>query len=282
MNAKTLLIIALFLLQEQSVLSQCISIELSVTWETGYDIFQKDSVVDIPKLNIIYRNNCTVDYYFLKVSESRDGLPKLPCVVLVHPSFRGPDESLRWHNNFFERAKESINDAKKYHGSKNENFHVIIGGEPLYINSWEVSRNTIDTFKNYSHDLINCDLSKVYNYIYYENNDEEKVIMKLCFESSDITPENITDSLKDKFVFVKSGATFIDIYNLIGFKLIEGCFTFYVHQNDIKNYVLNLQWDSVNKENMEQKLELPEVVGEYQRYSGAFNTNKVTVCFGNK
>ena len=36
------------------------------------------------------------------------------------------------------------------------------------------------------------------------------------------------------------------------------------------------------KKNVEQELELPEIVGEYQLYSGAFNTNKVTVCFGER
>ena len=44
------------------------------------------------------------------------------------------------------------------------------------------------------------------------------------------------------------------------------------YKNTIENYVLT--YDHITK------LELPAIVGEYQLYSGGFNTNKVTVCFG--
>lgn len=71
---KKLIIVALLSIQVQIVFAQCISVELSVTWEAGYDIFEKDSMIHIPKLHIIYRNNCNTNYYFLKISENRDGL----------------------------------------------------------------------------------------------------------------------------------------------------------------------------------------------------------------
>jgi len=68
MKPKILLITVFLFLQTNSIFSQCISIELSITWETGYDIFKKDSIVEIPSLNITYRNNCDTNYYFFKVS----------------------------------------------------------------------------------------------------------------------------------------------------------------------------------------------------------------------
>ena len=63
----------------------CISIELSVTWKMGYDNFNKDSTVSIPILNIAYRNNCNGNYYFLKVSESKDSLPPIYCGICYFP-----------------------------------------------------------------------------------------------------------------------------------------------------------------------------------------------------
>jgi hypothetical protein len=93
---------------------------------------------------------------------------------------------------------------------------------------------------------------------------------------SDITPENIISGfIKDQFVFLKSGETYIDTYNLIGFKLVEGCFTFMIDSEDIKDYVIGIGQET-------EEFELPAIVGEYSLYSGAFNTNKVTVCFGDR
>ena len=117
---------------------------------------------------------------------------------------------------------------------------------------------------------------------------------KWQFEPPDVLPENLLDSVGDKFVFLKSGETHIDTYNLVAFQIVEGCYTFFIDQEDIKDYVLhteiiftNRDWiinekGEVTVKTIEHKLELPEIVGEYHLYSGAFNTNKVTVCFGKR
>ena len=103
---------------------------------------------------------------------------------------------------------------------------------------------------------------------------------KYKFSADDILSENIISSVGEQFVFLKSGETYTDTYNLIAFKILGGCYTFHTFDNIIENYVLTTEMDSVTKRPVEQKLELPETVGEYFRYSGSFNTNKVTVCFG--
>jgi len=104
--------------------------------------------------------------------------------------------------------------------------------------------------------------------------------IKLDFIVDDLLPENLINSVGERFVFLKSGETHSEPYNLIAFIILEGCFTFHTLDNIIENYVLTTQMDSATKRPVEQKLELPETVGEYFRYSGSFNTNKVTVCFG--
>ena len=257
-------------LQSISLFPQCISIELSITWEMGYDILKKDSIISIPRLNITYRNDCDTNYYFFKIC---DNSPMISCGMLSHPDFDNFEEYIRWRKDYLARAKESIANVKKYHNYVKDYFNVRIGESPCCTNVWSILHDTVDTHNPFSFDVIGCRLRDVYKYIYYENNDEENEIFKLNFEPSDITPENISDSLKDKFVFLKSGEFYNDSYNLIGFKIVEGCFTFMIMQNEIENYVIDFN---------NEKLELPPLVGEYHRYSGAFNTNKVTVCFGEK
>jgi len=261
MKAKILIIIVLLFAQQKYLFSQYISIELSVTWEMEYDIFKKDSIVNTPKLNIIYRNNSNSNYYFSKVSDSRDGLPMMPCLILPKVPYY-----------------ESVYLGNLNKISANRNFNVRIGGMPRYIHDWFV----YDYSTTYSDGALNCILDRISEYIFRSNNSEDYVLQKWNFEPSEITPENILESLKDKFVFLKSGEIFIDTYNLVGFKLVEGCFTFFINQDGIRDYVVSDQFDFVIEQHIELKIELPAVVGEYQLFSGGFNTNKITVCFGEK
>jgi len=53
-----------------STYSQSISVELSVRWIKGVDIFNRDSIIYYPELIITYRNNSDTSYYFSKVSEN--------------------------------------------------------------------------------------------------------------------------------------------------------------------------------------------------------------------
>jgi len=277
MKVKLFFISTLLLLQGNFLFPQCISIELSIIWEKEYDIIKKDSIVCIPKLNIIYRNNCNTNYYFSKIY--RDSLPCFTCLISYYPSEEKQD-----------CYKAISYNTKKY---ANQNFNVTIGTSLYYSSFWYAYKDTINAKKSPQSEYVNCSLEALYHCIRYDYNldffwnylhilSERGQPIKDRFESSDILPEKILTTIKDQFVFLKSRETLTDSYNLLGFQIIEGCFTFLIEQDDIKNYVLTNQYDSKMKKNVEHKLELPAVVGEYQLYSGGFNTNKVTVCFGEK
>jgi hypothetical protein len=265
MKTKLLLFTTLFLLHETILFSQCISIELSLTWEMHNDIFNKDSVMNTPVLNISYYNHCTENYYFLKLS-SKDA-EKHATTGRLAPFYTD--------NDYRKRAQKNLNYYINY------NFDVIIGGKPWYDKSWSISCTKEDYQKAFG-ETVQFGLHEIYDYMYRENyliRKKEKP-RPAYFVPSDITPENILlDSIiKDQFVFLKPREIQTDTYNLIAYKLVGGCFTFLIEQEEIKNYVVD-QF-SVFLEEIE--IELPEIVGEYQRYSGAFNTNKVTVCFGGR
>ena len=274
MKAKTLFITIFLALQMPPILSQCISIELSVTWKIENDFFIKDSLVSIPQLNFTYRNNCDSNYYFLKVVNNRDALPKVICAIMFYPS----DEK---ESDCYETIKYN---SKTY---SNQIFNVKITGYHSYNSGlWRIFRDTIAAIST------ECALDGIYHCIRYDYNLEnfrDYVHMlfergqpvKYHFEPSDIVPENILGAVKDQFVFLKSGETYTDTYNLLGFQIVEGCYTFAIDQNIIESCVEAMTHsDPKLMKWTYQKIELPAHVGDYHRYSGSFNTNKVTVCFG--
>ena len=266
MKPKIFLITTLLFLQGQSLFSQCLSIELSVTWEMGYDIFKKDSLVSIPKLNITYRNNCDTNYYLLKISDNSDKLPLVICAVLTHP----------------ETPVTYREAAEKYRNYAKENFNVCIRGAFGWPSNWFILSDSLD----YSLPLVGCDLRDIYKYMFYENSNGRygapEGRFDLYLDLSHISIDSILGFAKDRFVFLKSGEAFVDTYNLIGFKMVEGCFTFLIDQEEIYNYVSKSRYDIEQKKFVQQEFELPKIAGEYQLYSGGFNTNKVTVCFGER
>jgi len=266
MKSKLLLITAFLFFQGQFLFSQCISIELSITWEMGHHIFEKDSILNIPKLNITYRNNCDTNYYFFNVS-GKDNKDMVQCFAMIN------------YDTF-----DLLEIAKSHWNYTYENFNVKIGERPRYNEGWKIDNGSKKLFNdpNFNEQAflrnssVNCDVNEIYIYLYSESN-EYKPPKKnhKYFEPSILTPENIiSGSVQDQFIFLKPNETHVETYNLFAFQVVEGCFTFLIDQKEIKNYVLTFDGKNTHE------FELPEIVGEYLRYSGAFNTNKVTVCFG--
>jgi len=260
MKSKIFFTTMFLFLQVQSLFSQCISVELSITWEMGFNLFKKDSVMSIPILNITYRNYCNTNYYFFKASTN----DRVWMGCGFHSNHYGTTE-----------AKRALSSCGSGTGEK---FNVIMGGEPWYRTGWTAFNDTVD-YTNSHFQFVNCSLNNIYEY-FYPPKDYSKYekLLPFYFIPSNVTIENILGFYNDQFVFLKPEETHIDTYNLIGFKLVEGCYTFLIAQDEIKDYVAGINPDAPGG----LEIPLPSVVGEYQLYSGGFNTNKVTVCFGEK
>lgn len=265
------IILSLLLCLNISTYSQSLSIELSAKWVKGYDIFQKDSTIYFPELIITYRNNSDTNYYFQKVSDTRCGLPMLPSGSLIQYPI---EENL--NPNYLRRAKIHCNYA-------NDNYKVIIGDDASFSKGWIVVYDTSNIEIEQEIDMINDDLADIYEYIYRENcikHPDSLNEVKTHYTESDIIPEVILNRFKDKFVFLRAGETCIDTYNLIGFKLLKGCFTFYIEPNNLQAYVNTSFWDKNQLKFIEQKKNaLPKVISEYTLYIGSFNSNKITITF---
>ena len=246
-DMKFIIITLLLSLQAHLLFSQCVSAELSLTWEAGYDIFTKDSMVYIPKLNIRYRNMSNTNYYFLKISDDRNGLPRIGCDISIHPSFSNFDEYMHWKTDYLERAKEHGNYAYR-------NFYVSVGGFFSYNRGWEVYSDAVyyslfsDEEQESEDCIINCNLRDIYEYMYHGNSLKYEIEI-MSFSSTDLTPENILGAVKDQFVFLEPGEIYVDTYDLSGFKLVEGCFTFVINQPTFMDSVLvESIWDDTLSE----------------------------------
>lgn len=260
---------ALLLCISTSTYSQSVSIELSVEWTKGNDPFHEDSTICYPELVITYRNLSDTSYYFQRVSESRYGLPMLPKGTLIqYPigEFLNPD--------YFKRAIT--------HGNySNGHYDVIIGGDAHFIKGWMVENDSLDRSIEQETDLINDDLADIYEYIYRkfiirpETLDDNKT----QYTESDLLSDSILQNTSGKFVFLKSGEVYKESYNLIGFKLLKGSFTFVVYPF-IPSFVFTTPvWDDKASKYRNTKVELPKTVGDYTLYFGSFNTNKTSITF---
>jgi len=126
-------------------------------------------------------------------------------------------------------------------------------------------------------------LSDIYEYIYHKCYSECSGSIneyKAYFLASDISPNNILDTIKDRFVFLDPGEIYSESYNLIGFQLVGGNFTFTINKNSLKDYVYTEPiWDNNQSKYMEIKTELPIEVGNYKLYYGNFCSNEISLNF---
>ncbi len=156
-------------------------------------------------------------------------------------------------------------------------------GESSFFKMWTVINDTsnIESEEEIEIDVTNSDLYYIYKYIYRENYKQMDSLdkSKLYYTILDMVPEVILTKYNDKFVFLKPGESYTDTYNLIGFNLLKGSFTFYIRPH-LPPYVYTEPiWDSHQSRYIEGKALLPQTVGEYTLYSGNFYSNKITITF---
>lgn len=256
-----------------SLFAQSISIELSINWQLKNNLIIPDSIDCIPFLNICYRNNANTPLYFLKVSEKKEGFPILPHgTLLQYPfeEFRNP--------NYLKRAIT-------YNNYSNNNYDVLIGSPNYYISGWEVCNDTINDGEEHMIDFINDDLAEIYEYINRKNNDTQIQTdgISANYRTSDITQEKILSNKKNQFIFLNIGETYTESYDLVGFNMVGGNFTFKIKDKKLAGFVYTEPyWDEQEKKFIHPKVDLPVNVGKYLLYSGKIYSNDVSIQIINK
>lgn len=252
------------------VFAQCISVELSVYWTKGEGVFaNSDSIDCLPFLKISYRNNSEIPFYFLKISQGREGLPQ------ITRSTRVMQKAL--NESFLSQALN--------HGNK---YKVELGASNNYLNAWEIILDTLNLGKEHEIDAINDDLADIYDCILIKTSPKytnlfKDAEIKLHYSKLEITEDGILKSINDHFVFLDPGEIYTESYNLIGFQKVGGSFTFVVNQNEMENFVYTEPvWDDKQTKYSQTRAYLPEKVGKYKLFYGDFYSNETTISFSNK
>jgi len=238
---------------------QNLSIELSIEWKyEESDINSKLNSNNIPYLEIRYNNLTNDSIYLPKIYNN--SFPLFPAGALMgyHKPYK------------IEEIKSSYS---------NENNTVLIGGMPISNNKlWVVLADSVISSEDEEYEVgeINQILSDIYEIVFHFN----ECNMISYNQITDIKESQIFGELKEDFIFLLPGSKHIEYYNLSGFKLIGGNYSFALSINEINDFLFTSSTWNNEKDKWELKeVKLPEKVGGYHLYSGGFYTNEIKITF---
>lgn len=244
--------------------SQEVSIELSSEWrKTESNRWRFAKRKETPFLNITYINNSNNSIYFLKVPTYFD--------IQVYDFALPIDKREKKNFKYFKNRPKHDNEKYFVEISPNNRHHI-----------WQVEdekeRKNTNEIIEVGDNNVNRDLQEIYKYLYKDykympsysifcNSDEVNIIM---------TPENIKTKLRGFFVFLKPGEKYIDSYDLTGFSIFGGQYTFALDNNKSREFVQTI---FLKKEKVYKKEMLPKQVDGYELFVGEFLTNNLDVIF---
>jgi len=288
------ILVILIVLSCTNIIAQDISIEFSIERKEKLDFQFKelqDHVIRPAYLHITYRNISDRPLYCLKISEGKFDLPE---IIYLYEGNIYPMEHVPYYDYNYCNYNYIVGfKSNPYYTCLTWNirddttsFSYLFDKKSLYDRAIE-SGNYFGPRVNKGDmldDGIFSTLDNIYNFIFhhyypYNKEKENKILQHF---SSDITSDTIKNKSIDKFVFLMPGEAYIDTYNLIGFQITGGTFTFRLDDAKSLDYV---ETEPVYKDETNfiidyyTKKQLPEKVGEYELFRGEFLTNQVTVQF---
>lgn len=264
------IIILCILLISAHLSAQDISIELSMDRKSNLDFPLQDiedSNLHPAYLTITYRNLSNHSYYFLKASNNKSGLPELPFLIFPNGNVKS----------------DSLGKIPRYNDYSDYNFKTKIGSSSTFSSGWFIE--DID-LKEGTSGFISTNIADIYHSIrtqYFPEKSYKEDIqgaLQLFHNPSDITQDTIMNNSADEFIYLKAGEKYTDTYNLIGFQLVGGNFTFELyHKSSLDHVCIGSSWNENEKRWIEILKQLPVKVGEYELYIGNFLTNTVCIQF---
>jgi len=260
--------------------AQDLSLELAIKWkntktELNIPPFDSNDSVLVPILNFTFRNLTKNDIYFRNIYTNKSGYPKVIFASLTNTNMDLADR------------------AKAHSFYKCKSYQVEIG------ESWKVNDHGFDISKEHELNIINDDLWAIYTVLQTQkslNNlelkkqlssfnypdkeivsyreaqriiNEKKELVNLGnnhFPNRLLTEDEISEKYKDNFVFLKSGETYKQEVNLIGFHFLGGNYEFLISAESIPGYTISKDGKKIN---------LPKLVKGYQLFERDFLTNKI-------
>jgi hypothetical protein len=256
---KYFVIVLLILLVDKSF-SQSISIVFSIDWkEESVSCFEYESQ-RIPYLVITYQNNCNYPVYFLKLSNSNFGFPR----IVIGGTAKMVDSS---------DDLNTLYDYSKYR------YYVKFGENSYYNMNWDIISDSLKYEYVHEIDVINDVLADIYDYIIDKKYPTiKKDSLGLYDYPPDIKENEIMNEFKDNFIFLDANESYKDSFNLIGFNIIGGSYCFSANTDSLNNFVYsNPSWDENQEKWIYKMIFLPSKVGKYNLYSGEISPNDVCI-----
>lgn len=259
MIKQIILLMAVFFVCESY--GQRLSIELSVVWKyQESDTYSKLKSNNIPFLEIRYNNLTSDSIYLPKIYDNNNSLPLFPSGTLMG----------RHKPYMIEEVKLSYS---------NEKYTVLIGGMPIPNNKlWVVLPDSVISSEDEEYEVgeINQILSDIYETVFQFN---ESSMIKYD-QITDIKESQVSGELKEDFVFLLPYSTHAEYYNLSGFKVVGGHYSFALSINEINDFLFTSStWNNEEERWEFKEVRLPVKVGGYQLYSGDFYTNEIKITF---
>ena len=260
------LTLVMFVVINNTLYSQDLSINLSIRWSEKPYLFNTDSIVQYPELVVSYTNNSNKKLYIKKTSNKPNG----------YVGFMHEIQSPYHRNENYSYINDLNNDVinKPY---KNNKYIVLLSIEDTYRYArWYLKdENYTDELENLETNQLNYYIDVVNQCIYREimgYNDTEWG--NLVFTQSDISKDSIWENRHNMFMFLNPHETKDDVYNLTCLYILKGTYTFIIDSEEFKKDVVAdfVPWKRIG-------VPLPKKVKKYKLYSGKFTSNSVTVSF---
>lgn len=231
---KIIILTIAFLTIYTSSSSQNVIVELKTHWKTEYNCL-KDTVEMIPYLDIVYSNNTSQDIYFSKI-----------CKSLIYPNF----SDVTMMNYVNKNDDDFIKKRALRHLSYSSCYNVYIG------DNWTI----FDTIHNPETDLITDEF--INSDVYYIYEWMKQQIYNFDFIDSYYNVVNT--------VFLKSGDSYTDSYNIMPLLINDGQYIFKIGQVGCNhNCVVTKYKNNYKKNGITMKCEqLPEMIEGFKRYDG--------------
>jgi hypothetical protein len=259
--------------------AQDVSVEFSVEWRNhlGFHFNElSDTNVHPAYLHITYKNLSDNPLYFLKVARGTSEFP------MITPAHRYSVSRLNVpFPDFYNHSKECYTIG--FESTPNN----ILGF--FWFNAY-------DTLPRIYFDLNNIYMD-IYNRYFHDSNDPE---LKKQYVHHPVSDTIVADTSIDMFVFLDANEIYKEYYNLIGFQIVGGTYTFelispksldYIEVGYIQgNYIEILDSlasgclgdkTAIYTETKQQILTkpLPRKFGKYELFSGEFLSNQLRVYF---
>ena len=215
--------------------AQDVKVELSVRYETMRNDFV-DSVTVVPFLDITYRNDGEKDVFLRGV-----------CQNTYYPVFVG----LALENIPYEEymSPDRLRNRAFHHLDYEEDFRVVIGDVWVAYDSSQSIEDDVELR------YINDDFC----YMYEWKTRQDYAAAGL---PSDFSVQRSSDP---NLVFLKSGESFVNSFNLMAFFINKGSFLFCIDPSYRANTFPIHCWNNSEKRFSNAELLLPDAIGKYKR-----------------